>query len=77
MSSGGNCSIDNKFSSHLVSNSLNVVIPKNNRKQINIIEYRVTEASDPELIVDQISDLSSAKESVCLLSLLFQPGLFS
>ena len=36
-----------------------------------MIEHRIVDASDPEAIVDQVSDLSSAKESVCFLSLLF------
>ena len=36
-----------------------------------IVEYRIVDDSDLEVIVDQASDLSCAKESVCSLSLLF------
>ena len=34
------------------------------------------DVSGPKVVVDQVSDLSSAKESICFLSLLFiQTGL--
>ena len=37
-----------------------------------MIEHRIVDVSDPEVVVDQVSDLSSAKESVCFLSLLLR-----
>ena len=62
---------DNKIPSHLESNSLNIVISKNNGEQVSVVLDRIMGSSDPEVIVDQVSNLSTAKETVLLLSLLF------
>ena len=59
------------MSSHLVSNARLLSFRRTIKKQVGIIEYRIVDDSDPEVVVNQVSDLSSAKESVCFLSLLF------
>ena len=40
-------------------------------KQVGIVLDRIMGTSDPEVIVDQVSNLSSAKETVLLLGFLF------
>ena len=50
---------------------LNIIISKNNCKQVGIILDRIVGSSDPELLVDQVSDLSSTKETVLFLGFLF------
>ena len=49
---------------------LNIIISKN-KEEIGTIERRVVDSSDSEIIVDQKNELSSTKESVCFLNLLF------
>ena len=71
MSSGGIFVIDNKFSVPLRVEFLNIVISKNNGEQVGIVFDRIMAPSDPEVIVDQVGNLSSAKETVLLLGLLF------
>ena len=63
--------MDNKIPSHLESNFLNIVISKNNSEQVGIVFDRIMAPSDPEVIVDQVGNLSSAKETVLFLGLLF------
>ena len=50
---------------------LNIVISKNNCKQVGIILDGIIGSNDPEVLVGQVSDLSSTKETVLLLGLLF------
>ena len=50
---------------------LNIVIPKNNGKYVGIVEHRIFDASDLEVVVDQVSDQFSANETVCFLSIVF------
>ena len=50
---------------------LNIVISKNNSEQVGVVFDRIMGSSDPEVFVDQVSELSSAKETVLLLGLLF------
>ena len=71
MSSDGIFVIDNRIPSHFESNSLNIVISKTNCEQVGIILDGIVGSSDPELIVDQVSNLSTAKETVLFLGLLF------
>ena len=76
MSSGGIFVIDNKFSSHFVE-VLNIIISKNYCKQVGIILDRVVGSGDPEVLVDQVSDLSSSEAAVFFLSFHFlQTDLF-
>ena len=50
---------------------------KNNSKQVGIILDRIVGTSDPEVLVDKVSDLSFAKETVLFLGFLFlQTDLF-
>ena len=49
---------------------LNIIISQTDSKQVDIDLDR-TVPSDPEAIVDQVSNLSAAKETVLLLGLLF------
>ena len=64
MSSDEICVVDNKIS-------------KNNCKLVGIILDRIVRPSDPEVLVDLVSDLSSTKETVLFLDFLFlQTDLF-
>ena len=58
--------MDNNIPSHLESNSW-----KNNSEQVGVVFDRIMGSSDPEMIVDQVGNLSAAKETVLLLGLLF------
>ena len=46
---------------------LNIVISKNNSEQVGVVFDRIMGSSDPEVIVDQVGNLSTAKETVLLL----------
>ena len=50
---------------------LNIVISKNNSEQVGIVLDRIMAPSDPEVIVDQVGNLSAAKETVLFLVLSF------
>ena len=50
---------------------LNIVISKNNSEQVGVVFDRIMGSSDPELFVDQVGNLSSAKETVLFLGFLF------
>ena len=50
---------------------LNIVISKTNSEQVGIVLERIVGSSDPEVFVDQVSNLPTAKETVLLLGLLF------
>ena len=50
---------------------LKIVISKANGEQVGIVLDRIMAPSDPEVIVDQVSNLSAAKETVLFLGLLF------
>ena len=50
---------------------LNIVISKKNGEQVGVVFDRIIGSSDPELFVDQVSDLSSTKETVLFLDFLF------
>ena len=63
--------MDNKIPSHLGIEFLNIVISKNNSEQVGVIFDRIMGPSDPEVIVDQIDNLSVAKETVLFLGFLF------
>ena len=71
ISSSGIFVIDNRLPSHLESTFLNIVISKNNSEQVGVVFDRIMGSSDPEVIVDQVSNLSAAKETVLFLGLLF------
>ena len=70
MSSGEIFVID-KNSVPLGVEFLNIVISKTNSEQVGIVLDRIVGPSDPEVFVDQISNLPTAKETVLLLGLLF------
>ena len=44
---------------------------KTNGEQVGIVLDRIIGSSDPEVIVDQVGNLSTAKETVLFLGLLF------
>ena len=50
---------------------LNIVISKNNSEQVGVVFDRIMGSSDPEVIVDQVGNLSAAKETVLFLGFLF------
>ena len=50
---------------------LNIVISKNNGEQVGVVFDRTICTSDPEVIVDQVGNLSSSKETVLFLGFLF------
>ena len=45
---------------------LNIIISKNNSEKVGVVLDRVMAPSDPEVLVDQVSDLPSTKETVLL-----------
>ena len=47
------------------------MISKNNSEQVGIVFDRIMAPSDPEVIVDQVGNLSTAKETVLFEGLLF------
>ena len=61
MSSDGICVIENKNFVPFRIEFLNIVISKNNCKQVRIILDRIIDSSDPEALVDQVSDLPSGR----------------
>ena len=55
----------------------NIIISKTNSEQVGIILDRIIGPSDPEMFVDQVSNLSAAKETVFFVSMHFlQTDLF-
>ena len=50
---------------------LNIVISKKNGEQVGVVFDRLMTPSDPEVIVDQLGNLSAAKETVLFLGFLF------
>ena len=50
---------------------LNIVISKNNSEQVGVVFDRIMGSSDPELFLDQVGNLSTSKETVLFLGLLF------
>ena len=50
---------------------LNIIFSKNNSEQVGVVFDRIMGSSDPELIVDQVGNLSTSKETVLFLELLF------
>ena len=50
---------------------LHIIISKNNSEQVGIVFDRIMAPSDPEVLVDQVGNLSVAKETVFFLGLLF------
>ena len=50
---------------------LNIVISENNSEQVGVVFDRIMGSNDPELIVDQVGNLSTSKETVLFLGLLF------
>ena len=71
MSSCGIFVIDNKNSVPLRIEFLNIVISKNNSEQVGVVFDRIMGSSDPELIVDQVGNLSTSKKKILFLGLLF------
>ena len=69
MSSDGIYVIDNRISSQFRIEFLNIIISKSNGDQVGIILDRNVGSSDPEILVDQVSDLSCTKETVLFLDL--------
>ena len=63
--------IDNRIPSPFRIEFLIIIISKNNCKHVDIIFDRITGSIDPEVLIDQVSNLSSAKETVLLLGFLF------
>ena len=45
----------------------------NNSEQVGIVLDRIVGSSDPEVFVDQVSNLPAAKETVLLLGLFVPP----
>ena len=52
---------------------MNIIISKNNSEQVGIVFDRIMAPSDPEVIADQVGNLSAAKETVLLLGLFVPP----
>ena len=73
MSSCGIFVIDNKIPSHFRIEFLNIVISKNNGEQVGVVFDRIVGSSDPEVFVDQVGNLPSAKETVLFLGLFGPP----
>ena len=71
MSSCGIFVIDNNIPSPLRIEFLNIIISKNNSEQVGKVFDRIMAPSDPEVIVDQVGNLSTAKETVLSLGLVF------
>ena len=71
MSSDGIFVIDNENCVRFRIEFLNIVISWTDSEQVGIVLDRIMGSSDLEIFVDQESDLSSAKETVLLLGLLF------
>ena len=65
--------MDNRIPSHFESTFLNYhhFVCSTNSEQVGVVFDRILDSSDPELIVDQVGNLSAAKETVMLLGLLF------
>ena len=63
----------NRFSVPLRIEFLNIVISKNNSEQVGVVLDRIMGSSDPELIVDQVGNLSTSKETVLFLGLFVPP----
>ena len=72
MSSDGILVIDTRISSIRIE-FLNIVISKSTSEQVDIVFDRIMAPSDQEVIVDQVSNLSAAKETVLLLGLFVPP----
>ena len=64
MSSGGIFVTDNKNAIPFRIEFLNIIISKRNSTHVGIILDGIIGSSDPEVLVDQVSNLSSAKETV-------------
>ena len=52
---------------------MNIIISKNDCKQVDIVLDRIVGPNHPEVLVDQASDLSSAKETVLFFELFVPP----
>ena len=50
---------------------MNIVIAKTNSEQVGIVLDRIIDSSDPEVLADQVYDLSATKETVLFVGLLF------
>ena len=50
---------------------LNIVISKNNSEQVGVVFDRIMGSSDLEMIVNQVGNLSTSKETVLFLGLSF------
>ena len=50
---------------------LNIIISKNNSEEVGVVLDRIMGSSDPEVIVDQVSALSSSEETVLFLGFFF------
>ena len=48
-----------------------IVISRNNSEQVGVVFDRIMGSSDPEVIVDQVGNLSASKETALFLGLLF------
>ena len=46
---------------------LNIIISKNSSEKVGVVFDRIMGSSDPEVIVDQVGNLSTSKETVLLL----------
>ena len=71
MSSGGIFVIDYKNFVPFRIEFLNIIISKNNCKKVGRILDEIIGSSDPEVLVDQVSDLFSPKETVLSVSFHF------
>ena len=63
--------MDNKNSAPLRIGFLNIIISKNNSEQVGVVFDRIMGSSDPEVFVDQEGNLSTSKETVLFLGLMF------
>ena len=73
MSSCGIFVKDNKNSVPLRIEFLNIVISKTDSEQVGVVFDRIMGSNDPEMIVDQVGNLSAAKETVLFLGLFVPP----
>ena len=74
MSSDGICVIDNRVPSHFRIEFLNIIIISNdNCEWVGRILDRIVGVSDPEVLVDRVSDLSSTEEAVFFVGFFVPP----
>ena len=65
--------MDNKIPVPLWIEFLNVVVSKTTSEKVGITPDRIIGSNDPEVFVNQVSNLPTAKETVLLLGVFVPP----